>query len=304
MAKSLNVLDFRGDKTIGEIVYRKDTFDIKFENEDLKSKIETWFDEDNKTKGDKEFVLVIDKINVSQIPNGKSFTSKIDINLASFIKKNDKYYYIDRTKKAIILKPTPNDEMPRLVASKIGFTITKFITESYSLPISTLNIAEAELENYETFLAPYNKSLANEVLVDGVYKSFAKFSNQEIEKNYYLKKNKKGEVKGVGDVDDYDVFRKNVYAYVEDGRPYLLTPFGFWEMQKDEKGFYIFASRDILQPEDMNTGVTVGAAAGGLIGALVGGLIDIATAKSKLNNKKDFYNIYIDSLTGEFLYEK
>jgi hypothetical protein len=304
MAKSLNVLDFRGDKTIGEIVYRKDTFAIKFENEDLKSKIETWFDEDNKTKGDKEFVLVIDKINVSQIPNGKSFTSKIDINLASFIKKNDKYYFIDRTKKAIILKPTPNDEMPRLVASKIGFTLTKFITNSYDQPETKMVINENELSNYETALNAQIKSLQVESLTDGVYKTFTQFGQQEPEKNYFIKKNKKGEVRDIEDGEGRSIARRNIYAYVENGIAHLLTPVNFWRMDKDEKGFYIFASKEILNPEHNADGVFIGTMAGGLVGGVIGAVVDANSAKNKMNEKKDFYNIYIDPLTGDLLYEK
>lgn len=304
MAKSLTVLDFREDKTIGDIIYRKDTFNIQFEEQDLKNKIETWFDEDNKTKGNKEFYLVIDKIKVSQIPNGKSFTSKIDIELASFIKKFDKYYYVNRTKKAIIVKPTPNDEMPRLVASKIGFTLTKFITESYSLPISALNITENELENYETALLPQLKLLQTETLTDGVYKDFTSFYNQSPEKTYYIKKNKKGIVTGIGDTEGSNFFGKKTFAYIDQGSPYIATPVGFWQLQRNEKGFYIFASKESLDPEKQSSYLTIGLASGGLIGGVIGIIIDSATAKDKLNANKDFYNIYIDPLTGELLYEK
>lgn len=304
MAKSLTVLDFREDKTIGDIIYRKDTFNIQFEEQDLKNKIETWFDEDNKTKGNKEFYFVIDKIKVSQIPNGKSFTSKIELNFASFIKKLDKYYFVNRTKKSIIIKPTPNDEMPRLVASKIGFTLTKFITNTYDEPESKMAINESDLTTYEAALNAQIKSLQTDKLTDGVYKDFTKFSNQETEKNYFVKKNKKGEVTGVGDIEGYDVFRKNVYAYVENGVPYLLTPVSFWQMQKDEKGFYLYATREILNPEHQNNAIFVGVLAGGIVGGIVGGIIDASITNGKKDEKKDFYNIYIDSLTGELLYEK
>ena len=44
--------------------------------------------------------------------------------------------------------------------------------------------------------------------------------------------------------------------------------------------------------------------AGGIVGGIVGGLIDASISKNKVNDQNDFYNICIDSLTVELLYEK
>ncbi len=304
MAKSLTVHDIREDKNIGSIVYRKENYDIKLPDDDLTNILEKSFDEDNKTKGNTEFLVVVKKIKVGQIPKGKSHLSKIEFDIASFIKKEDKYYFIDRTKKTAFVKPGPNEDIPKLVASKIGSKLSDFITDSFSHPVSKYNITNDQLPNYETAVVAQTKIFSNEKLVDGVYKDFIHFINQEPQKNYYVKKNKKGQITGVGDVDGYDVFKSKVYAFVDEGKPYLLTPLNFWEMQKDGNGYYLFASREAIDPEYKNNGAFVGMVAGGIVGGIVGGLIDASISKNKVNDQNNFYNIYIDCLTGELLYEK
>jgi hypothetical protein len=60
--RSLTFIDNRIDKVIGSIADKKETAEIKFENEDLKNYIEKWFSDDNKKLGTNDIVIMLEEL--------------------------------------------------------------------------------------------------------------------------------------------------------------------------------------------------------------------------------------------------
>lgn len=77
-----------------------------------------------------------------------------------------------------------------------------------------------------------------------------------------------------------------MFAYVDEWVPHFLTPVGFLKMQKDQKGYYIFATKEELNPENNNLTTFIGAMTGGIIGGIVGGIIDANTRKKQVRRTR------------------
>ncbi len=303
-AKSLTVLDLRADKTIGAITHNKELYDIKFENDSIAHLVEKWFLEDNKTLGYKDIVLVIKKLKAYDEITGKTRTAKINLEFASFLKKNDKYYFVERTQKILSSSLHPNSEIHKLTAYKIGVAMSKIITDSYEHVEEKLPLEFSDLNNYEEVFKKQNVAIQAPTLVDGIYETYETFSKQVPNAELKLKKNKKGEVTSFRDDEDYKVSSSKIYAYVEDGIPYKVTAVGFMEMMRDGRGFYIISSKEELFPKNNNSAIIVGAAFGGIGGAVAGIIINSAMAKKRKAEGENLYNVYLDTFTGDFVFDK
>ncbi|PIF43836.1 outer membrane protein with glycine zipper [Chryseobacterium sp. 52] len=71
----------------------------------------------------------------------------------------------------------------------------------------------------------------------------------------------------------------------------------------DDKGYYIVTSRRELYPKNNNTGAMIGVMTGGIIGGLIGAAID-SQSKTDRNANTTLSHVYIDSLTGAYIFEK
>ena len=302
--KSLTVLDFREDKTIGAITHNKELYDIKFANDSIATLIENWFLDDNKTLGYKDNILVIKNLKAYDEVSGKTRTAKINLEFASFVKKNDKYYFVQRSKKILSSSLHPNSEIHRLTAYKIGVAFSEFITDSYEHADENLPLELSDLNNYEEVFKKQNLAIQALTLVDGVYETFESFSDQTPKKEYHIKKNKKGEVTSFQDGEDYRVSKSKIFGYVEDGIPFKVTPVGFMEMMRDERGFYIISSKEELFPPNNNSAIIVGVAFGAIGGAVAGIIINSEMAKKRQAEGEKLYNVYLDNFTGDFVFDK
>ena len=107
-----------------------------------------------------------------------------------------------------------------------------------------------------------------------------------------------------------DVPYSEMYCYVDGGKAYKLTPVGFDEMKKDSKGFYIYTSRVNLFAGTQTGGIMIGAILGGIPGALIGAAIESGTnlANGAIHGigykSSQESNVYIDSLTGAYVFTK
>lgn len=301
LTKSLTLIDNRNDKTIGTITGKKGTSDIKFADEDLKNHVETWFADDNKVKGNNDITMLLEEVKISSFQN--TGLAKVKIKVSSFINRSGKYFFINRYYNTLSFnsKLTPN--IPREVSSSISDVLSSFINESYSHTVLSTPILESELKDYETILEKNMKFITSPELVNGVYKDFKSFSEQKPQKEYYIGKNKKGKVIGVKDQNDLLVLTEEMYGYVEDGKAYRSTPVGFLEINKDDKGYYIVSSRLELYPKNNNSGAIIGAMTGGIVGGLIGAAID-SGSKTDRNANTTLSHVYIDSLTGAYIFEK
>ncbi|WP_415324715.1 hypothetical protein [Chryseobacterium sp. MMS23-Vi53] len=300
--KSLTLIDNRADKSLGTVSYKGETVQMRFTNEDLKNYIETWFAGDNKTRGNNDITLLLEEIKIDDFKN--TGLAKAKIKISSFINRNGKYYFINRYNSTVDFnsKITPN--IPRMVSSTIETVFSSLINDSYSHIAFSTPIPEAELNNYESIVNKNIKFLNTTELPNGVYKDFRSLSLLKPEAGYYVEKNKKGKVTGVKNSENLLVSGEYVFAYIEDGKIFRLTPVGFLEMQKNDKGYFVYSSRlELFPPKNANNGAMIGAMTGGLVGALIGAAIDSSGGggRDKPNNLS---NIYIDQLTGEYTFEK
>lgn len=311
LIKSLTLIDNRIDKTIGTITDKKETAEIKFADENLKSHFESWFLNDNKKVGNTDIVIMLESLKIydEQDANKDYPYAKLKIKISSFLKRNDKYYFISRYDNVIVCDPKDTSHPQKYLTSVTSQIIASFIIESYSDTITGTYIPENEINNYSQYLNKNYTAFNDLQLKDGVYLNFKSFYNQEPNAEYSVGKNKKGETVKLFN-NGVQVSLSEMYCYVEGGKAYRLTPVGFDEMHKDDKGFYIYSSRANLFTESKNIAVLIGAGAGGAVGAVIGSIIDSAIDKNAgaiigIGAKtKQESNIYIDSLTGEYIFEK
>lgn len=303
--KAITVIDNRADKEIGNIPFRKETLTLKFANDDLKSYIEDWFSKDNKAKGNNDIVLMLEDLKAyNENPKEKTSMTKIKFKFSSFIKRNDKYYFLNRTQNVI----TSDSNFPKYIASQISNVVTGIIKESYvSVPLRSA-MSEEDLTNYEKYVTGNSPLFGGTELKDGVYKDFRSFYEQKPEPNYVTDKNKKGRVTHIkdinADVNNEIIGNEEVFGYIENGKAYRSTPAGYLEMIRDEKGFYVVATKAELFPANNGNGEMIGAMAGGMIGALIGAAIDSGSNRRGKNvDTSDIPNVYMDSLTGKYIFE-
>lgn len=300
--KSLSLVDNRADKNLGTLTYKSESVELKFSNEDLSKHIEIWFADDNKVKGINDITILLEELKIRNFEN--TGLAKIKIKVSSFINRNGKYFFINRYYNTLDFntKLTPN--IPKESASRISDILASFINESYSHTVLSTPIPKNELSSYEIILEKNMKFMNSRELTDGVYESFRSFSEQKPTSEYYVDKSNKGKVIGIKNQNNLSIPNEEIYGYIENGKAYRSTPVGFLEIQKNDKGYYIVSSRQELYPKKSNTGAMAGAMAGGIIGGLIGAAIDSGSNTAKRNSNITLSNIYIDSLTGAYIFEK
>ncbi len=307
--KSLTLIDGRKDKEIGKISNKKGEAEIRLPDEDLKNLIENWFAEDNKTKGNKDIVLYLEELKVydEQAQNDKEKYSKARIKISSFLKRNDNYYFVNRFDNVIVCDPKRTSTASKYLSLTIAEIMTAFIKDSYEHSVLSQYIPEKDIASYESYLDKNNKSLT-EKLKDGVYLNFKNFTEQKPSEGYHFEKNRKGIVTRIKNKEDLAISINETFSYVDGGVAYISTPTGFKEMKKDEKGYYIIASRTQLFTEKSGNGVLIGAVAGGLVGAAIGAAIDSGSHKTAASGRgfksPTMGKVYIDSLTGSFSFQQ
>ncbi|MDH6251595.1 hypothetical protein M2347_001322 [Chryseobacterium sp. H1D6B] len=311
LTKSLTLIDNRKDKEIGKVSYKSEPVEIQFADADLNVRIENWFSENNKAGGNNDIVLVLEELKVydEQDEGQKSVFGKIKIKISSFIKRKDKYYFINRFDNVIVSDPKRTANVSKYLAQEVSNSITEFIKASYTNSVLSQYIPENEIGNYNSYLIKNNKSIYNSELRKGVYLDFKSFSTQEPAYGYYVEKNKKGRVVRIKNKNEQvGTSLSDAFCYVDEGKAYRYTPVGFLEMMKNDEGFYITASRTELFAETKTGGVIVGAVAGGLVGAAIGAAIDSGSNKGAINGfgfkSSTMTDVYIDSLTGSYVFIK
>lgn len=309
--KSLTFIDNRSDKKIGTITDKEEKAEVKFEHEDLKSYIENKFIEDNRKVGTNDIIIILENLKVydEQDDNRDFPYSKAQIRISAFLKRNGRYYFINRFDNVIVCNPKMTAHPQRFLVTKIDEVITEFIKASYFLNVTGSYIPESEINKYDEYLNKDYKAFSNPILKDGVYLNFKSFREQNPNPDYYTEKNKKGKVVRLM-TKDVQTSISQMYCYVEEGKAYKLTPVGFDEMVKDQKGFYIHTSRINVFYQAKTGGAFVGAIAGGFVGAVIGAAIDSASSSNSGAMNGIGYrstletDVYIDSLTGGYVFTK
>lgn len=302
--KSLTVLDVREDKNIGVLARKDEKFEIKLSNEDLNSLFSKKFLEDNKTYGNTDLIVLVENLKVDNQKDdkGKDYLIKTQIKLSGFIKRNDKYYFLDRFKNTIITFNSSN--LQKDVVKTVESVFSDFIKGLYGAPSYFEYIPEAELKNYENYLNKQNLSIA-EPLKDGVYTTYKTFYKQIPDPNYSVFKNSKGEIKRLKYKGENFNERED-YCFVDGGKMYKTLNVGFVEATKNDKNYTFLFSRYKIFGENANTGVLIGAMAGGLVGAAIGAALDSTPrAPQKLYGipSKTETEVALDNLTGDYVFK-
>lgn len=301
LAKSLTLLDRRDNKNIGILSHRKEPYEVKFEEEDLEKLFSNWFIKNNKEQGNIEYFLMLEGLKVNDIPTERSVMGHLEMQVATFFKKNDKYYFL---KKFTISKDYSQKDhayITRAIAARISSELAHIVKDSYTVSVLNFPVSETDLGNYEKAISEQLPVFNSQSFTDGVYRDYQSFAEQKPDKELVVRKNKAGVIKGVKRVDDYDNLSREVFAIIDNGIAYKKIPTSLIEIEKDNGGYFITVSKEELFPQQNNTPAIIAAGvAGGAIGGLVVGIIDIATSKIRKQNAK-YYRVGIDALTGEYV---
>jgi len=298
MTKSLTVIDSRSSKELGSINAKGETYQFSF-SKTPKEAIEAAFTESNKNSGKNDVVLLIKDLTFFN-DDKSSEIGKAKINIATFFKRNDKYFFINRTEGVISASPIEGVNIEKTINSKISKLFSQLIISSYSSVAIGIPLNEESIIDYETIIKNTYPVYKSENLTPGVYLNFKSFVQQKPTPATY-RRDKDGDIKGVND-GTYNIKIGDIYCIVEDNKIFKAIPIGYREVFKDEKGWYIDAIPADLFSQNLN-----GAAIGGMTGGMVGALIGAAADGGKKNigfTSKVKTHIYLDPLTGEYVFKE
>lgn len=295
---SLKVIDLRESKDLGTTSFKGKDVQFVFPTNNAESFFNEWFLKFNKNpNGANKLVLVLEKLQFANNPteDGKNhFTA--DFRASTFQEKDGQYFFLSRVNNLY----KPYQDYPENPIG-ISYTVTKvfqsLLNNSYTKTPSELAINPESLSDYETVLVPDLPANKNQELASGIYSDFESFFSQTPLMGYELVRNSGNQVTKAKKNDE-TVPAYKIFAYVEGNKAYLNTAGGFLELEKDEIGFFVTSNEGTLNPAQMNS--TYGMF--GLIGAGIGALE--TSAKNKATRKLPTSKIYIDPLSGRYIYGK
>jgi len=302
MVKSIEVIDAREDKDVGKFTRKDKTYTFYFPTNNAESDIENWFEKDNKKRGKRELVIVLDKIKVYEKKGlDRTDLAKIFISASSYENIGAEYFLLQVIDGTKIINTWEYQNIGDKLASSLGMSLNKFITESYTSIPSKITVPEDQLKNYDEYLAQNLSALKINHLQDGVYKDYVSFFNQKPLTGYELIKDKNDKVIRAEGKNE-KLRPDQIFIYVENGIAYKSTFGGFFKVNKDNEGFYIISGLTLLNqgPKNYYFQSGGGAIAGGL--NAIGGAI-LNREQQKMLEKEEKEKVYISPLTGEYLYQ-
>ena len=296
--KSISVIDLRDTKDLGTVTFKAKQVEFIFPKNDAEIFFNDWFAKFNKEpKGSNKIVLVLEKLQFANNPtqDGKNhFTA--DFRASTFSEKEGQYFFLSRVNN--LYKPYQDyPENPTGIALTVTQIFQALLNKSYTKTPSIVALSKESLSDYETSLVPGLPAIKNTELAAGIYSDFESFFSQIPLLGYELIRNSNNELKsakkGEETIPSYKIF-----AYVEGNKAYLNTAAGFLELEKDENGFFVTSNEGTLNPAQMNSSYAMF----GLIGAGIGAIE--TSAKNKAARKLSTSKIYIDALSGRYIYGK
>lgn len=304
-ASTLTVIDERKDENIGNIVYKGETYNFSFPEGTATDNIEDWFSKQNKKKGGRELILLIQDLKVYNTLGTNTNYCKLKVKLTTFLKQDSKYFALKRYEDVLTFNPKEASGIPTTLSKGIEKILQHIVSKSFKDEPSMVPLAENELSNYYNILLEKQNAIAAKSLKNGVYEDFEKFYNQDALR-YRIVKDEKGNVVKAENPDNLEekLRAHKIFAYVENGVAYHNTLEGFVQLNKNEGGFYIDSNRNLIYPSVGNTFGLVGALFGGIVGGVIGGTIDAIKANSRFNNAKTEKRekVYIDFMNGQYIF--
>lgn len=235
---------------------------------------------------DGELVLHIRQFNFAEITSSFSERGYCYIRAELFSKNEGQYKILSRIDSVVIVKAT---DVTIQLLKKSSQALSSFI-ENNLLKSSADSIYYSlndiiKIDSIEKIKIPvYNTS----VYKDGLYKTFSAFSNQVPDNQITAKI--KGEnisnIKIASDSGESTISKKDIYAIVYLGIPYISTEFGYYPLKKIESDFYFTGKAKTTA----NSGDVVAAS---IFFGLIGGLI--------ASNTNAIFEMKIDHLSGGFI---
>lgn len=301
MTKSLTVIDSRSSKELGNIAAKGETYQFSFSKAQPKEAIEEVFAEFNKNNSGKNDIVLLIKdlafFNDDKSPD----VAKAKINVATFFKRNDKYFFINRTEGVISANKIEGVNIAKTINNKVSRILSQLILDSYNHVAVSIPLSETSITDYETIIKNTYSVYKSESLTPGVYLTFKSFVQQKPTPATY-RRDKDGDIKGVND-GTYNISIGEIYCIVEDNKIFKAIPIGYREVFKNDKGWYIEAiPADLFQQKSMN-GAMIGAMSGGMVGALIGAAVDSGNKNVGYASKVKT-QIYLDQLTGEYVFKE
>ncbi|WP_374444306.1 hypothetical protein [Epilithonimonas sp.] len=306
-SSTLTVYDIRKNKDIGKLVYKGDAYDFSFENKTAKEDIERWFSKQNKKKGGRGLILLIQNLNVYNTYVDNTNFCKLKINLATFLKKDSLYYVLKRYEDVLEFSPKETNGIPTALSKGIEKILQNVVSKSFKDEPYSKAFTEMDMVNYYNVLLDNVQAYSQKELIDGVYTDEKSFFDQKPLK-YRLVRDEKGIFVKAENPNNLDekLRAHKIYAYVENGKAYKNTLEGFIPFTRDENGFYIESNRKLIYPDmGNNTYGIVGALFGGILGGVIGGVVDGIKAQSEFNRAKlaTREKVYVDFLNGQYIFK-
>lgn len=296
--RSFAVIDQRANPEVGMIMYHKDEVKIGFEN-DASKDIKDWFNKYNPVKGNKNLVLLLENLTISEDKKEKYSIGKLELRASTFIKKEDGYHFLGRKDTIATVSSRVTPYLAQNLARKVTLIFTELFKKSYESEPWEFTISESDLPNYESLLKEKLAIYKANELKEGVYKDYYSFFTHNPEPGFTLQTNNKGMVTKAVKDDEKNGIRK-FYAFVYQGVAYKTIPVGYTEIFKNDKGFFIKVTREQLFPETAGSGgAMAGALAGGIVGGIIGAVIDASISSKKSKTQEP--EVYLDPFTGNYI---
>lgn len=304
--KSLEVIDQRDDKKIGEMPFGDDqkVKEIVFPGtvNDFLSK---WYTESNHKGGKKELVLVLKKLKAKTgETSGKETEADVEFSAQTFLKEGDRYSFLYKRDTVYSFK---SKNISDAVVKNIPIVFAMFVKKTYMKKPGENSVSLDALADYESYVKNNSEVYLNNDFKDGIYLDHQSFLRQiPLQGKYVFERNSKNEVtRAVKDENGKKdkISAHEMFVYIENGKIYKHTFSGFMEVLKNEKGFYLLSNRGYVLPAS-GSGVFIGVAPGAVgmyTGAAVGliSVFERGIQQRKLK-KGELTEIYIDPLTGEY----
>ncbi len=302
--KVVTVLDLRPKEDIGEITYRGKYYKFQFPTGNAKNDIENWFKKQNRNKGNQEILLLLQNFSISNSGRNNTTYCNLDIKFSCFLKTEGGYQFLTHFDDLLGLDMKNVPGLPSLFQENISLILQKKLSEAFIAQPNNTIITEDRLEDYESILTQQLPGYTNEKLLDGVYLDYFSFFQQKPESGFQMLKTDGEYTKAYNPITDKQIPSKKIYAIVEDSKAYKNTAIGFEELNRDERGYYLVANREILSPEEFKISIWffIG---GGFVGGAIGGAIkaiELDTKKEQAENYEQF-KVYIDPLVGGYNFD-
>ncbi|KQT24479.1 hypothetical protein ASG22_10780 [Chryseobacterium sp. Leaf405] len=299
--RNFTVIDQRPDKAIGSVIFHKDQVNIVFEK-DAVTDIQEWFYKDNKVRGNNDFVLLLESLNITEEKKEKYTIGKLEVRASTFIKKSDGYHFVYRKDTVAEVSSIKTPYLAQSLAKKVTIVLTDLIKNSYNKRAWDYNISESELPNYTTILKDKLDILKTGELKDGVYKDYYSFFTHNPEPDFVIQTNNKEIVtKAVKGEEKVPI--RNFYAFVYNGVAYKVIPVGYVEIFRDEMGLFIEVKKEELFPENSSNYFFIGGGVVGLVASVVGNVavaaIDASVAKKRRGMAGT--DVSLDPFTGHYI---